>query len=621
MRAGRWAALAAVLVSLVVATAPAGAAPDPPNACKIERPDGLWPPYFYEDYWNTYTHGGFNSDWVAHPRPVGTVKAVVLFVDFPNAQASNVTQVSPIDYRQPQPYWEFLKASVPWFSTASYGRFNLEVTPIYKWYRMPKDSTQWRMDYRSNDPARRLSAEGQGEFTAAAVAAADADVDFSQYDLIYTVPARNQTAIASSPELNNYAHQIVADGNDLGNGDNFGSRHVELGLQAPQPRDRPRGQPHRGLQRGHGRHVPLHGPVGHDGQHLRQRAGLHRLEQVEARVAERRRGGLRRLRRGHRAHAERQRAPPDGASKKLVAIRTGQHTTLVAELRAPLGVDSIAGGNTARYCESGGILLYTVDSTLRNGLGVYKVLDAMPGSTGWGCSDETSISTMGRGQMRGPSHFEVPELGRDLRPDRHQRRRHAGEAQGHPSGHEDRRRARGRHGALHHHADRLQAQRARGRHVRVGLRRRHDRHRRERPAHLRHARPLRGQADRRRLDHDPDGQRHRAVHRHADAERPGHGHRGGERHVHRAREPGRHLRGAARRHRRRAPGRRRLTYSSPIATTDTVRACVNAGPARARRRHEERSSGSPRRAGTSSGTRPRSRAGRTPARARSRATR
>ena len=84
MRAGRWAALAAVLVSLVVASAPAGAAPDPPNACKIERPDGLWPPYFYEDYWNTYTHGGFNSDWVAHPRPVGTVKAVVLFVDFPD---------------------------------------------------------------------------------------------------------------------------------------------------------------------------------------------------------------------------------------------------------------------------------------------------------------------------------------------------------------------------------------------------------------------------------------------------------------------------------------------------------------------------------------------------------
>ena len=83
-----------------------GGGADPPAACKIERPDGLWPPYFYEDYWNTYTHGGFNSDWDAHPRPVGTVKAVVLFVDFPNAKASDVTQGSPIDYRKPQPYWD-----------------------------------------------------------------------------------------------------------------------------------------------------------------------------------------------------------------------------------------------------------------------------------------------------------------------------------------------------------------------------------------------------------------------------------------------------------------------------------------------------------------------------------
>ena len=37
MHAGRWAALAAVILSMVVAAAPAGAAIDPPSACKIER--------------------------------------------------------------------------------------------------------------------------------------------------------------------------------------------------------------------------------------------------------------------------------------------------------------------------------------------------------------------------------------------------------------------------------------------------------------------------------------------------------------------------------------------------------------------------------------------------------
>ena len=150
----------------------------------------------------------------------------------------------------------------------------------------------------------------------------------------------------------------------------------------------------------------------------------------------------------------------------------------MAELRAPLGVDSIAGGNTARYCESGGILLYTVDSTLRNGLGVYKVLDAMPGSTAWGCSDETSISTMGRGQGRGPSHFEVPELGvtfdltdisadgtrATLKVTRQDTKITAAPAV--------------RRRAVHDDADRLPAQRARRRDLRVGLRRRDDRHRR-----------------------------------------------------------------------------------------------------------------------------------------------
>jgi M6 family metalloprotease-like protein len=400
-----------VVSMLVVFAAPAAAAGDPPAACKIERPAGLWPPYFYEDYWNTYTHGGFNSDWEAHPRPVGTVKAVMLFVDFPDRPASAVTQVSPIDYRQPQAYYEFLKQSVEWFRTASYGRFNLEITPIFKWYRMPRPSTEWRMDYRSNDPNRRLSADGQGEFTAAAVAAADAEVDFSGYDLIYTVPARNQTAIASSPELNNYTHQIIADGNDLGNGDNFGGDMFSWGYKLLVHETGHAVSLVEGYNAGTGgtfRYMgqwDLMGNIsGNAPDYIawnKWKIGWLTDDEVDCVASD-----------GVTEHTLSANAlAPDGTSKKLVAIRTGQHTTLVAELRAPLGTDSLAGGNTARYCESGGILLYTVDTTLRNGLGVYKVLDAMPGSTSWGCGDETSISTMGRGQGRGPSHFEVPELG------------------------------------------------------------------------------------------------------------------------------------------------------------------------------------------------------------------
>ena len=214
----------------------------------------------------------------------------------------------------------------------------------------------------------------------------------------------------------------------------------------------------------------------------------------------------------------------------------------------------------------------------------------MPGSTGWGCSDETSISTLGRGQGRGPSHFEVPSLGRDVRPDVDQRRRDAGDAEGHAPGHEDRRRPRGRHGALHHDADRLPAQRARRRHLRVGLRRRPDRQRRERPAHLRGARQVRGQAH---------GRRRRRRRRRSTSPR---------RSPARSTLSGPATASAGSTATFTAPADQDVTYevfrgttlierkagtsfsySSPIAATDTIKACVNSGlacPADARLAHD-----------------------------------
>ena len=410
MRIERCVVLAAALMSsFVVATASARAAIDPPSACKIEQPVGLWPPFFYEDYWNTYTHGGFNSDWVAHPRPVGTLKAIMLFVDFPNAQASNVTQTSPRDYRTPQPYYDDFKAFVPWFDMASYGRLHIDLDPVFKWYRMPKASNLWRMDYRSTDPLRRLSHDGQGEYVAAAVAAADADIDFSGYDLIYVIPARNQTSIASSPELNNYSHHIVVDGNDLGNGDTMGSDMFGYGYKLLNHETGHAFSLVEGYNAGSGPSYmgqwDLMGAINGSAPDFiawnKWKLGWLNDDEVDCVASD-----------GVTEHTlTANAAAPDGTGKKLVAIRTGQNTTLVAELRAPVGVDSLAGGNTARYCESGGVLLYTVDTTKRNGLGVYNVLDAMPGSTGWGCNDEKSISTLGSGQRRGPSHFEVPSLG------------------------------------------------------------------------------------------------------------------------------------------------------------------------------------------------------------------
>ena len=266
------------------------------------------------------------------------------------------------------------------------------------------------MDYRSNDPARRLSADGQGEFTAAAVAAADADVDFSQYDLIYTVPARNQTAIASSPELNNYAHQIVADGNDLGNGDNFGSDMWSWGYKLLNHETGHAVSLTEGYNAGSGgtfRYMGQWDMMGNISGNApdyvawnKWKLGWLNDDEVDCIASD----GVTE----HTLSANALRRTPRRRSWWRSGPASTRHwwrscARRWAWTRSPAATPPA----TASRADPA----YTVDSTLRNGLGVYKVLDAMPGSTGWGCSDETSISTMGRGQMRGPSHFEVPELG------------------------------------------------------------------------------------------------------------------------------------------------------------------------------------------------------------------
>ena len=71
-------------------------------------------------------------------RPIGHVKALMIFVDFSDAPAprpptptrAGATGVSP------QSYWDFLKQSVDFFNASSNGRFQLDVTlKADKWFR------------------------------------------------------------------------------------------------------------------------------------------------------------------------------------------------------------------------------------------------------------------------------------------------------------------------------------------------------------------------------------------------------------------------------------------------------------------------------------------------------
>lgn len=116
-------------------------------------------------------------------RSTGRLHAVMLFVDFPDAPASEDPNAL---YRQLVPDAE------QWFSAVSYDRVSLGVDPVAHWYRMPRPSSSYGF------AAGRPTFAQQRDYLADAVAAADADVDFSRYDLVYVVPARG-AAIPLSP--------------------------------------------------------------------------------------------------------------------------------------------------------------------------------------------------------------------------------------------------------------------------------------------------------------------------------------------------------------------------------------------------------------------------------------
>ena len=145
MRVRRIAALAALFICAWTAATATAAPPDAPTACRVDRPAGLWPTDYVDigtGPWDTHLHHGLNSNFDEHTRPIGTVRAVMIFVDFADAPVdarANPNQ-SGRDWREPQSYWDWLKPGLDLFKTASNGRFDLQVDLVPKWFRMAKPS-------------------------------------------------------------------------------------------------------------------------------------------------------------------------------------------------------------------------------------------------------------------------------------------------------------------------------------------------------------------------------------------------------------------------------------------------------------------------------------------------
>jgi len=118
------------------------------------------------------------TDLTLHPAATGELRGIVLWVDFPDAPASE-----PIETLFAQAF----QPAVDAYAAMSYGKFALHLMPAARWYRMPQPSTYYGLNF-SNGAGRK------DEYIAAAVRAADADVDFRKYDVVYLVPAAGASA-------------------------------------------------------------------------------------------------------------------------------------------------------------------------------------------------------------------------------------------------------------------------------------------------------------------------------------------------------------------------------------------------------------------------------------------
>lgn len=121
------------------------------------------------------------TDFTQHIRPQGTIRPLMIFVDFPDAPATEDVQ---------QRYDSYAPAR-DWYRTASYGRFDLRFDPVMRWIRMPRPSTAYQLK-------RGYSAEAQARYIHDAVAAAksaDPSIDLAAHPLVEIVATLNAKAI------------------------------------------------------------------------------------------------------------------------------------------------------------------------------------------------------------------------------------------------------------------------------------------------------------------------------------------------------------------------------------------------------------------------------------------
>ncbi|MFI8532971.1 M6 family metalloprotease domain-containing protein [Streptomyces aquilus] len=341
------------LAATSLITGPSAAEPFSAAACALTRTEA----HHSEgvDTWNT-----------AYPRPTRTLDAVMVFLSFPDATPRTTPDQLAADH---------FPATSRYFEQASYGRFTLRPHPLRNWIRMPRPSTSYVIERDWNESHR-------ADYLRDALAAADGQVDFSRYDVVYFVADPDAPGVDSdATKVVNLDTPLRADGTDI-------RRVVTVFEQHP---------PDRLVlahETGHVFDLPdlYHRPVDGKGDWdtyvgdwdlMGSQFGLApdlfgwhkwKLGWLESRqvacVGKPTRLTLEPLGAGPGAPVVGRSAFGLGRGTKLAVVRTGPETALAFEARGP-------AGNDAGTCKEG-VLVYRVRAGAASGGGPIQVIDAHP---------------------------------------------------------------------------------------------------------------------------------------------------------------------------------------------------------------------------------------------------
>ncbi|MFB6835477.1 M6 family metalloprotease domain-containing protein [Streptomyces sp. NPDC056361] len=136
----------------------------------------------------------------SYPRPTRTLDAVMIFLSFPDSDPLTEPAELAADH---------FPATSEFFDRASYGRFTLRPHPRHTWTPMPKESGAY-------DIRRDWDAGKRAAYLRDAITAADPDVDFSAYDIVYLVADPDAPGVDSdATKVVNLERPLEADGAEI----------------------------------------------------------------------------------------------------------------------------------------------------------------------------------------------------------------------------------------------------------------------------------------------------------------------------------------------------------------------------------------------------------------------